>query len=109
MLATPSVSYPHVTIDDVGVARVAGTRLKVKHLVGAKRAGNWSADELVEQFPGLTLAEVHGALTYYYDHQSELDAEMQRDVDWAEQQRPMLESAELRSTLLARIAARNQP
>jgi uncharacterized protein (DUF433 family) len=28
------------------------------------------------QHPGLSLAQIHAALTYYYDHQSEMDAEI---------------------------------
>lgn len=108
MMTSPSVNYPHVTVDDRGVARVSGTRLKVIYLVASKRAGNWSAEELVEQFPDLSLAQIHGALTFYYDHQTELDAELQHDYELAEQLRPTLESAEWRSALLAR-AARTQP
>lgn len=30
------------------------------------------------QYPHLSLAQIHAALAYYYDHQTELDAEIQR-------------------------------
>jgi hypothetical protein len=36
----------------------------------------WSPDEIVSQFPQLTLADVHAALTYYWDHKKEIDAEI---------------------------------
>ena len=32
----------------------------------------------------LTLAEVHAALTYYYDHKAEIDACFEEDRQWGE-------------------------
>lgn len=37
-------------------------------------------EELVRTFPHLTLAQVHDALSYYYDHQAEIDDEMGRNL-----------------------------
>jgi hypothetical protein len=39
-------------------------------------AHGYSAAQIVEQYPDLTPAQVHAALTYYYDydHQNEMDA-----------------------------------
>ncbi|PWU17040.1 MAG: hypothetical protein C5B50_12130 [Verrucomicrobia bacterium] len=36
----------------------------------------WSAEEIVRQYPYLTLAEVHAALAYYHDHHEEIDREL---------------------------------
>ena len=36
----------------------------------------WSAEEIVRHYPYLTLAEVHAALGYYFDHREEIDAEL---------------------------------
>jgi uncharacterized protein (DUF433 family) len=33
-------------------------------------------EELVREFPHLTLAQVYDALSYYYDHKEEIDQEM---------------------------------
>ena len=44
----------------------------------------WSAEEIVRQYPHLTLAEVHAALTWYFDHRDEIDQELAaeyRDVE----------------------------
>ncbi|SPE58851.1 conserved hypothetical protein [Verrucomicrobia bacterium] len=38
-----------------------------------------SADEIVRQYPYLKHAEVYAALTYYYDHQGEVDREMEEE------------------------------
>lgn len=109
MSAATTASYPHVTVDDHGVARVYGTRLKLTLLVGAKQAWNLSPEDMVEQFPPLTLAAVHSALAYYYDHQAKLDEQIARDREYAETMRPMLDNAELRAKLQAYREARNVP
>ena len=31
--------------------------------------------------PALTLAEIHAAMMYYYDHQTEIDSEIQTELD----------------------------
>jgi len=36
----------------------------------------WSAEEIARQYPYLTLAEVHAAMTYYFDHQDEIEEEL---------------------------------
>ncbi len=37
-----------------------------------------SPEEIHFQYPHLSLAQVYAALAYYYDHQNELDSEIQR-------------------------------
>ena len=66
----------HIELDDRGVAWVAGTRIKVREIVLDKTAYGWSPEETREQHPHLTLAQIHAALAYYYDHQAEVDAEI---------------------------------
>ncbi len=36
----------------------------------------WSAEEIVRQYPHLTLAKVHAALTYFFDHRDEIEVEL---------------------------------
>ena len=40
----------------------------------------WSAEEIVLQYPYLSLAEVHAALAYYHDHSEEIDREMAAEL-----------------------------
>jgi uncharacterized protein (DUF433 family) len=70
----------HITVDDQGVARIAGTRMKVSHLVMDKLVHGSTPEALHEQFPTLTLAQIYAALKYYDDHKSELDAEIEKSV-----------------------------
>ncbi len=84
--------YKHIAIDDRGRPVIAEwPRLTVRDLVMAQQAHGWSADELVWQFQGVTPAQAHGALSYYYDHQAEIDAAIREveefDRDWDAQHR----------------------
>ena len=66
----------HITVDDQGVARIAGTRMKVSHLVMDKLANGSTPEALHEQFPSLSFSQIYAALTYYHDHKPEIDAEI---------------------------------
>jgi uncharacterized protein (DUF433 family) len=70
----------YVLIDDAGVARIDGTRMKVIHLVKEMQARQLTPQQLRESYPHLTLAQIHAALSYYYDHQAQIDAEIQREA-----------------------------
>jgi uncharacterized protein (DUF433 family) len=49
-------------------ACIAGTRISVEDIyVWHELMGN-SPDQIVAEYPFLTLAQVHSALSYYYDH-----------------------------------------
>lgn len=72
-----TVSYPHILIGDDGVATIAGTKTKVVEVVLDHLAHQWHADDIQRQHSYLTLAQIHAALSYYYDHQSALDGEIE--------------------------------
>lgn len=55
-------------------------RTKVIHIVMDKLANDWTPEEIHSQYPHLTLADIHAAFAYYYDHQAELDAQIARDL-----------------------------
>ncbi|MCC6536449.1 MAG: DUF433 domain-containing protein [Bryobacterales bacterium] len=65
-----------IEIDARGVAWLAGTKVKVVEVVLDKLAHGWSPEEIHFQHPHLSLAQIHGALTFYYEHQAEMDAEI---------------------------------
>jgi uncharacterized protein (DUF433 family) len=79
-----------IELDEQGVAWLSGTNTKVIEVVLDKLAHGSSPEEIHYQYPHLSLAQIHAALAYYYEHQSELDAEIQRrwqDVnEWAAQE-----------------------
>lgn len=63
-----------IEIDGSGVAWVAGANVKVMEIALDKIAHGWSPEEIHFQHPGLSLAQVHAALAYYYENQAETDA-----------------------------------
>jgi uncharacterized protein (DUF433 family) len=61
---------------------IKGSRFPVSSIVQNHRRG-LSVDEILQEFPHLTPAEVHDALSYYYDHRAAMDREINELTDVA--------------------------
>lgn len=59
---------------------IAGTTLRVQDVVVAHILKGYSLEEVLRQYPTLSLAQIHAALAFYYEHQSELDAQIDADA-----------------------------
>jgi uncharacterized protein (DUF433 family) len=70
----------HIHLDERGVAWIDDTNVKVIEVVLDKLAYGWSPEEIHFQDPELSLAQIHAALSYYYDHQQAFDAEIERQL-----------------------------
>jgi uncharacterized protein (DUF433 family) len=81
------VLYPHLTVNARGVLCLDGTRHRVIDIVADHVAHGYSATQIVEQYPDLTLAQVHAALAYYYDHEDDLNTTLMASYADAEEQR----------------------
>src|SRR5258708_39576372 len=66
-----------------GRARIAGHRIRVMDIVVWHEKRAMSADEIVAMFPGITLADVHAALAYYFDNREEIEGEFRKDAEAA--------------------------
>jgi uncharacterized protein (DUF433 family) len=55
-----------------GKPYIAGHRIRVQDIVIWYEHLGMSPDEIVDHYPSITLADVHAALTYYYDHLEEI-------------------------------------
>jgi uncharacterized protein (DUF433 family) len=66
-----------------GRACIAGHRIRVMDIVVWHEMRGYSADEVVDMFPGITLADVHAALAYYFDNRAEIEADFRKDEEWA--------------------------
>ena len=91
----------HVSIDAEGVPRIAGTRIKVLDVAAERRLRDASPEQMRENWPHLSLAQIHSALAYYYDNQAAIDAEL--DHDASEFERARQAQAGDRSAALERI------
>jgi uncharacterized protein (DUF433 family) len=77
----------HIMIDDRGIARIGATRSRVVDVVLDRRINGWSPEQIHEQYPHLSLAQIHAALAYYYDHQAELDVKIEQERQRADELR----------------------
>ena len=59
-----------------GQARVAGTRIKVKHIYRWVEEGGRTPAQVVADYPHLTRAQVHAALAYFWAHEAEVRADI---------------------------------
>jgi uncharacterized protein (DUF433 family) len=81
MTATAS----EILLDENGVAWIEGTATKVLEVALTKRVSGLTPEQLQAELPHLSLAQVYAALAYYYAHQGQLDAEIERRKQWAEE------------------------
>src|SRR5438552_1418339 len=71
------VTTTHIWLDDKGRPWIDDTNLKVIEVVLDIIADKMSPEEIHDNY-GLSLAQIHAALAYYYDHKVEIDAEIER-------------------------------
>jgi uncharacterized protein (DUF433 family) len=83
-MSSVATAYEHVVLNDEKVPIIAGTNMKVIELVLEKNAYGWSPEELHLQHPYLTLGQIHSALAYYWDHQEELDKDIERRLEFVD-------------------------
>ncbi len=60
-----------LTVDADGVARVGGTRVAVDTVVRVFKQGT-TAEQIVDTFSTLTLANVHATIIHHHGHESEV-------------------------------------
>ncbi len=66
-------------IDDSARPVVTGTDLTVSQIAAEYEHQRMTPDEIVEAHPHLTLAAVHAALAYYYEHQDAIRQQWEED------------------------------
>jgi uncharacterized protein (DUF433 family) len=71
----------HISIDEIGVAWIQGTRVKVIEVALDHIAHGWSAEEIARQHPELTLGQIYSALSCYYDNKGEFEEIIAEDYE----------------------------
>ena len=79
-----TVTIPHIHCDEREVAWIDDTNVKVIEVVLDWLAHGSSPEELHLQYPHLSLAQIHAAFAYYYDHRDALDAVIERQLQEVE-------------------------
>ena len=100
-LSSSNETLPRRTVEHIvstpgtcgGRPRIAGHRIRVQDVVVWHEVWGLSPEEIVTQYPQLTLAQVHAALAYYYDHRNDIRQQMQdaeAQIEDFKQQHPSL-------------------
>lgn len=74
-----TVTHPHIVSDSSvcgGSPRIEGTRITVRTVVIASLLHGQTPEQLLQHYPHLSLAAIHDALSYYYDHREAMDHEI---------------------------------
>ena len=67
--------HPHIIYKETSVGpepHIHGTNIAVRHVVGQYRSYG-TVEGVISAYPHLTPAQVHDALSYFYDHTGEID------------------------------------
>lgn len=99
----PIVAIEYIEVDDRGIAKIVGTRSKVRQIVMDTMNG-LSPEDISTQYPHLRLAQIHAALAYYHDHKAEIDAEIEAGRRYADEMRAKHPNRFTREELLARLS-----
>jgi uncharacterized protein (DUF433 family) len=67
-----------------GRPHILGHRIKVKHVAVWHEQMGMTPTEIAATYPTITLAQVHAALAYYYDHRDEIQAEIEEERRFVE-------------------------
>lgn len=98
---TSTIAINYIELDAKGRAWIAGANTKVIEVACDKIAHASSSEEIQRQHPHLSLAQIHSALAYYYDHQAEFDAEIAQQCAEYDELRAAAENSPLRQKLRA--------
>ncbi len=64
-----------------GRACIVGHRIRVMDIVVWHEKRGYTPDEIVQMFPGISLADVHAALAYYFDHREEIEQDLREEAE----------------------------
>ncbi|HLC16618.1 MAG TPA: DUF433 domain-containing protein [Thermodesulfovibrionia bacterium] len=98
-MAETETLYKHIVLNESKIPIIAGTTMKVTELVLNSHAYGWSPEELHFQHPYLTLGQIHSALAYYWDHQKEIEEDIQRRKEQVKKIQSILEPSSLQKRI----------
>lgn len=82
----PVVAQEYIEVDDRGVAKIIGTKSKVRMVVIDHNQG-WPPEKIHEEYPHLSLSQIYAALAYYYDNKDAIDREIEEGDRFVEEMR----------------------
>ncbi|MGD1804753.1 DUF433 domain-containing protein [Dapis sp. BLCC M126] len=86
-MTTTNTEYKYVHLDEKNVPMITGSTMKVVELITSVKAYSWKLEELHDNYPHLSMSQIHCALAYYWDNQVEIDADMEKRYEYVEKLR----------------------
>jgi uncharacterized protein (DUF433 family) len=86
MATAAKTVYSHITKDPEvcgGRACIDGTRIRVADIACLQREG-YTPQRMLEAYPSLNLAQIHAALSYYYENPKEIEDALKEDREVAD-------------------------
>jgi uncharacterized protein (DUF433 family) len=87
-----------------GEPHILGHRIKVRHVAVWHAHMGMSPAEIVKTYPTITLAQVHAALAYYYDHRDEIEQAIADEDQYVAELKAKAGPSRLQELLKARKA-----
>ena len=100
-----AIVYPHIEKAEDGKLYVAGTRFKVKILILDHVGWGMDARQIRDGHPGLTLAQAHAVLAYFYDNEEAIRKEIDEDFRRIDAMADQASRKITRQELLKRLTA----
>jgi uncharacterized protein (DUF433 family) len=85
-----------------GEPHILGHRIKVRHVAVWHEQQGMTPTEIVVTYPTITLAQVHAALAYYYDHRDEIHAAVEEEHRFVEELKAKSPPSKLQELMAAR-------
>ena len=85
-----------------GEPHILGHRIKVRHIAVWHDQMGMTPTEIAATYPTITLAQVHAALAYYYDHRDEIRAVIEDEHRFVEELKAKSPQSKLQELLSAR-------
>jgi uncharacterized protein (DUF433 family) len=110
MTMVVAAETPPLSADASGVFRVGGSRVTLDSVVGAFRDGS-TAEEIVEQYPAISLGQVYAVIAYYLAHTVEVDDYLrtreERSAEVRQANERLFDPTGIRARLMARQAGQD--
>jgi uncharacterized protein (DUF433 family) len=87
-----------------GEPHILGHRIKVRHVAVWHEQMGMTPTQIAATYPTITLAQVHAALAYYYDHRDEIQAAIEEERRFVEEMKAKTPPSKLQKILEARKA-----
>jgi uncharacterized protein (DUF433 family) len=87
-----------------GEPHILGHRIKVRHVAVWHEQGGMSPAAIAAAYPTITLAQVHAALAYYYDHREAIQTAIAEEERFVEEMKARSGPSKLQEKLKARNA-----